>query len=262
MKRYDAVVFDLYGTLVDIHTDESRPALWRTMAAYYARKGAAYTPGELRGAYQRGVKERLAAQSGSWPEIDVLAVFSDLFTAAGSAPEEAAIRAAAQLFRKGSTTHLRAYAGAAELTAALRRDGRRVLLLSNAQRCFTEPELEAVGLSDSFDGIYISSDYGFQKPDPRFFQLLLSREGLRPGQCLMVGNDPLCDAAGAKAVGMDAWYIRSGLSPRDAPPTEAVEADYRQHGTDLRALRRALLSGRQPSQKSESKPRSALVFTG
>ncbi len=245
MKRYEAVIFDLYGTLADIHTDENRPALWRAMAGFYADRGAFYTPAELRRAYLRRTEARLAARGGLWPEVSVPDVFSDLFAEAGVRSDDETDLAAAQLFRKLSTTHLRPYAGAAELTAALRRDGRKVLLLSNAQRCFTLPELEFIGLSDCFDGIYISSDYGFKKPDPRFFALLLSREGLRPDRCLMVGNDPVCDVSGAKAAGMDAWYVRSGLTPRDAPPADAVEAEYRQQGTDLRAVRRALLSAAQ-----------------
>ena len=32
MRRYKALVFDLYGTLADIRTDEGRPALWREAA--------------------------------------------------------------------------------------------------------------------------------------------------------------------------------------------------------------------------------------
>lgn len=30
--RYPNCIFDLYGTLVDIHTDESRPEFWKKMA--------------------------------------------------------------------------------------------------------------------------------------------------------------------------------------------------------------------------------------
>ena len=242
MIRCDAVIFDLYGTLIDIHTDESRPSLWRNMSGFYAEHGVFYAPEELRGGYLRLADRLLAEKSGPWPEIDVTEVFSALFAAAGAQPQEGAVSGAARLFRRESTTHLRAYAGAAELIARLRRSGRRVFLLSNAQRCFTVPELEAVGLADSFDGIYLSSDWGFQKPDRRFFDALLSRESLRPEQCLMVGNDPVCDAAGAKRVGMAVWYVRSGLTPRSAPPTREVPADFRQDGTDLRALGRAILS--------------------
>ena len=58
----DVYVFDLYGTLVDIRTDEDDPGLWRAMAAEYAAECAAYGADELRAAYDRLVQD----------EIDVL----------------------------------------------------------------------------------------------------------------------------------------------------------------------------------------------
>ena len=36
-------IFDFYGTLVDIETDESSPVLWDTMAQIYQSYGANYT---------------------------------------------------------------------------------------------------------------------------------------------------------------------------------------------------------------------------
>ena len=32
---YENYVFDLYGTLVDIHTDEEAPAVWERLAYFY-----------------------------------------------------------------------------------------------------------------------------------------------------------------------------------------------------------------------------------
>ncbi len=48
--KYQNCIFDLYGTLVDIHTDETSPQLWTRMAEAYRRSGALYRPGELRDA--------------------------------------------------------------------------------------------------------------------------------------------------------------------------------------------------------------------
>ena len=41
--KYDAYCFDLYGTLIDIRTDESDPALWAALAARYSAEGASWT---------------------------------------------------------------------------------------------------------------------------------------------------------------------------------------------------------------------------
>ena len=48
---YQNYIFDLYGTLADIHTDENAPRLWDAMRAYYRKQGAPYRPEELRKAY-------------------------------------------------------------------------------------------------------------------------------------------------------------------------------------------------------------------
>ena len=39
-------MFDLYGTLVDIRTDESQPILWTSMARYMSLKGVSYNDDE------------------------------------------------------------------------------------------------------------------------------------------------------------------------------------------------------------------------
>ena len=36
---YDNIIFDLYGTLIDIHTDEEDIAVWKHMCEFYAEHG-------------------------------------------------------------------------------------------------------------------------------------------------------------------------------------------------------------------------------
>ena len=38
--RPAAFLLDLYGTLVDIHTDENQPSLWKRMAGFVLSRGA------------------------------------------------------------------------------------------------------------------------------------------------------------------------------------------------------------------------------
>lgn len=226
--KYRDYIFDLYGTLVDIHTDEEAPELWRAMAAYYSRRGAAYTPAGLRGAYRRLTEEAAGALSPgrenheSYPEIQIELVFQQLFQEKGvHADPERAVRAGRR-FRALSTEYIRPYDGAADLLRALRRQGGGVWLLSNAQRIFTAWELERLGLTALFDGIYLSSDCGVKKPDRRFFDVLLRERGIRPSGAVMIGNDGLCDIRGGRAAGLATLYIRSNLSPAEPLP----EADY------------------------------------
>ena len=158
MKQYDAYVFDLYGTLVDIHTDEHIAAPWKALADYAASCGAHYRLPELRESYLRlcAAQEEKLRGSSACPEIDLQPVFAALLSEKGVFPEKAIVREAAWRFRQASTSHLRLYAGAKELLEALGKSGSYVLLLSNAQTLFTRPELRLLGIDRAFDLVDIS----------------------------------------------------------------------------------------------------------
>lgn len=243
--KYRHCIFDLYGTLVDIHTEENSPRLWACMADYYHSRGAAYRPEELHAAYLRqvGELEGGASMAGdaheAHPEIQIERVFQALYREKGVA---AGLELAVQTglaFRRQSTEYIRLYDGAVELLRALRSSGRGVWLLSNAQAIFTRWELEQLGLDGLFDGVYLSSDYGCKKPDPRFFKTLLQERGIDPGQAVMIGNDGACDIRGAQAVGLSTVYIRSNLSPAEPPP----DADYVLEKMDLQRVLAILTGG-------------------
>ena len=222
---YQNYIFDLYGTLVDIHTDEDRPAAWAALARFYSYYGARYTPQQLRAAYHRLVETREAGLSAlrqdsheAHPEIELGGVFLELFRRRGADADEALALHAGQFFRAMSTDWLRLYDGTLEMLRTLRRRGGRLFLLSNAQAIFTAYEMRALGLAGAFDGVYLSSNYGCKKPDRRFFDILLAKDGLDPARSIMVGNDGACDIAGAKAAGLAACYVRTALSPDEPAP--------------------------------------------
>ena len=243
--RYRDCIFDLYGTLVDIHTDEERPELWERLAARYREQGAAYAPEELQSAYFRTVRQMEGGAAPlrndaheAHPEIQLEVVFQALYRQKGvDAGLDLAVRTG-ERFREYSLDYIRLYDGAEELLKALRANGQRVWLLSNAQHIFTAYELKALGIEPLFDGIYLSSDYGCKKPDRRFFDILLRERGIRPEDAVMIGNDGVCDIQGARAAGLATVYIRSNISPKEPLP----EADYVLEETDLDRVRRILTS--------------------
>ncbi len=248
MKLYSAYFFDLYGTLADIRTDESKPALWKRMCAYFRENGAEYAPEELWKAYEdlcRDLEKKM--RSGVSPEepsvhveIGIGRVFDGLYDAKGVRASSKKITETAEAFRTFSTIHLRTYGGARELLHAVRAHGAKTVLLSNAQALFTVPELRKLGLTDVFDRIFLSSEYGRKKPDPAFFRAALRETGMNAGECLMIGNDPFSDVQGASGIGMDSILIRSALSPKPCPETSPEI--LRLNGMDLQKLRRMLFS--------------------
>ena len=221
--KYTDLVFDLYGTLVDIHT-EVDDLVWEKTALYFGFYGAHYTPKELKAAFEAELKTREAKAGQSYecyPDIPFEQVMAALFRAKGVTEnaDQLGINAA-QLDRICSMEYVKLYPYVTEALAALRKNGCRLWLLSNAQRVFTEYELRHLGLGEQFDGIYISSDYGCRKPDIRFFGALLREQKLDAAHCLMIGNDLNTDIAGAKAAGMATLYMHTALTPADQPAAD------------------------------------------
>lgn len=220
---YTDLIFDLYGTLVDIHTEEN-DLVWEKTALYFGFYGAHYTGQELKDAFHAALAEREAQAGQSYecfPDIPFESVMAELFCAKG-VKEHADTLAinAAQLFRISSMEYIKLYPHVPEALAQLRRHGYRLWLLSNAQRIFTEYELRHLGLGEQLDGIYISSDYGCRKPDVRFFRALLEEQQLDPNRCLMIGNDRHTDIAGAKSAGLATLYMHTNLTPSDQAPAD------------------------------------------
>lgn len=233
-ENYDNYVFDLYGTLVDIHTDERELVVWQKLALFYGYYGAHYEPEELRKRYADIVKEMENAlkntlEAGrqdsheSSPEIEITKVFQRLYTEKGIQPEESLAVYTGQFFRVLTTEYVRLYAGTKEMLACLKKLGKNVYLLSNAQRIFTAYEMNDLGISEYFDDILISSDFQTRKPDEQFFGILVKRHSLDCARSLFIGNDSQCDIMGARRVGMDTFYVHSNISPEN---DSAESANY------------------------------------
>ena len=221
--RYTDLIFDLYGTLVDIHTDENA-LVWEKTAMYFGYYGVPFTGESLKAAFDAEMSRREAVAGQSYevyPDIPFDMVLADLFRANGITDNADALGLnAAQVFRIASTEYIRLYDHVLEALAALRKAGFRLWLLSNAQHAFTTYELRLLGLGPQFDGLYLSSDYQCRKPDIRFFRALMDEQRLDPARTLMIGNDRETDIAGAKSAGLTTLYMHTNLTP-----AEQAEAD-------------------------------------
>ncbi len=217
MPQYKHYIFDLYGTLADIRTDEGGRRLWQLTALYYAQHDAAYTGPELRRAYLRLCAAEQAKSPDTYYELDLRRVFAALYREKGVAPDGRLVDDTARFFRLTSTRKLRLYPWVLPVFTRIREAGSGIYLLSNAQACFTVPELHALGIADAFDGVLLSSDEGVRKPAPAFMKRLLDRYGLDPAECLMTGNDRRSDVAVARSCGVDCLYLRTETSGPDDP---------------------------------------------
>ena len=211
---YKNYVFDLYGTLVDIRTNEDKAYLWDKMTELFGFYGAVYEKGALKKSYTKYCKELEEEMKDDCGEIDLDVVFRKLFADKGiDDVEQSTIDALQMSMRVISTKFIRLYDGVIDFLESLKAKGKNVYLLSNAQRGFTRPELRYLGIEKYFDGILISSEEGYKKPGSKFYQRLLDRYHLNPKESIMIGNDSVSDILGAYDMGMDSLYIHTEISP-------------------------------------------------
>lgn len=223
MKTYDNYLFDLYGTLADIHTDEDSPEFWQSVSRLLGMQGVKRTPEGLKEEYLREVSRleaqaRAALPQGAEPEIDLATVFRGFFAQGGVEADDRTVADFARTFRLLSLKKLRLFPGIPEMLDAIHAAGKRAYLLSNAQSLFTRPELTLLGLDSLLDGSILSSEAGRKKPDPAFYQAVMEKYGLDPSRTAMVGNDGTADCWGAAGAGLDSFYVHTEQSPELEEP--------------------------------------------
>lgn len=239
--QFDNYIFDLYGTLIDIHTDEDKKSLWQAMCRYLEKEfQVKYTPAALKKRYlqickdeEELLKSRLSSSSKSGDpkpahcEIRISWVWERIIRSAKDpaaqgemkcfeslkyGPEEQIspqMQALCTFFREKSRDKLIKYDGVDEVLRTLRERGKRVFLLSNAQRAFTLKELSDCALTEYFDDIFISSDLLFKKPDPLFMQALLKKHSLTSSKCVMIGNEISSDVGVAAGCGLKSIFLNT-----------------------------------------------------
>lgn len=215
---YKNYIFDLYGTLVNIRTDEWSKNFYKKFAKWLRKEGYSFEWKKFQKSFQETEqKYRKEESSFTHPEIVIENVFREVFAKRGYVLNEEEVLYVSEHFRLISLVYLCLYEDTIECLAKLRKAGKKIYLLSNAQRSFTWQELERTGLVPYFDGILISSDEGCMKPDPKFYETLCERYELNVEDCIMIGNELKSDMAGAAAAGMDNFYInRYAICPKEA----------------------------------------------
>ena len=112
MYMYKNYIFDLYGTLVDINTDENKSELWDKLSLFYSLKGAKYDAKELKNLYSEKVKKELELINDTkYPDFSLEKVFFSLYEDKGIIPSNNTIKDTAQFFRVLSIKYIRLYDG-------------------------------------------------------------------------------------------------------------------------------------------------------
>jgi len=218
-----AVIFDAYGTLLDVHAAMSRHAArlgpdWQRISADWRTKQIEYTwVRSLAGPAQHRDFWHLTEEALAW-------------TAARHGIADATLLADVLLAYR----HLDPYPEVPPVLRLLRDKGLPRAILSNGEPGMLRDAVHSAGLDHLLDAVLSAESVGIFKPDPKVYQLAGKQFGLAGIQMAFVSSNPW-DAFGAHAFGFKVFWINRIGAP----------AEYGLHGnvtelSDLSTLPDAL----------------------
>jgi putative hydrolase of the HAD superfamily len=227
IMKIKGIIFDVNGTMINIHTDEHYSKIYRFISRFLTFHGISVHHGALKEEYFQLVREQRHSSREEHPEYDVQEVWREFLrrrTNVCLCPEKLEHMSGflAELFRGISRRRLELYPGVRETLDDLR-SSRRLAVLSDAQKTWALPELRTVGIDSCFEHFIISGEHGFRKPDRRLFEMTLSHMGLAPWEVLHVGNDMYRDVFGPKRLGIKTVFFSSNQGRKHM---DNVEPDY------------------------------------
>jgi putative hydrolase of the HAD superfamily len=197
MSKYDAVIFDLFGTLIFTVTPDDYAIMLGEVAGKLDVDVDAFTA-----AWRETIDARESGELGGVDEI-----LTTTAIAAGRTPSATEISDAGARWLAIAAGWLAPRNDARATIGAIRATGAKIGLLSN---CSAEvpPAWPTAGLADLFDHLIFSCDAGAMKPDARVYAAATAGLGVDPARCMFVGDGGARELTGAAAVGMDAVLLR------------------------------------------------------
>lgn len=224
------IVFDINGTLTDIHTNEWHDDVYRVIANLLSYQGIMLDPNVVKDLYFSIMRQQRIALGERHPEFDVIGIFREIVThhatdftsALPTGKIEQLPRLLAETYRAASRYRLQLYPGVQDTIRQLH-PHYHLAVVTDGQTAYAIPELNAVGLSGYFDPIIVSGDFGYRKPDERLFTTALSAMKLPSEEVVFVGNDRYRDVHGAQKVGMKTVFFKSHHGTQEK---EGATPDY------------------------------------
>jgi HAD superfamily hydrolase (TIGR01662 family) len=148
--------------------------------------------------------------AGRAEEVEIAGIYDAALRALGLELEPSMIERVMELEQEGWLKSVHAGPDVVATLEALRRDGVRMGIVSNAAYLprLMKQQLAALGLAEYFDGVAFSSEVGVRKPDPAIYRDALRKLGADPARTLFVGDRVREDVQGPKALGMRAVLTR------------------------------------------------------
>jgi putative hydrolase of the HAD superfamily len=223
---YEGVVFDLFGTLVNIFTREQALEWYGRQAALLGCETEAFMEAWIASWEDRALGRLATTEACIRHVAGVL----------GIEPDEEAVAKLVRLRRDGTRIALRPRPDAVPTLRRLREAGLKVGLISDASISDVEVWRESA-LEAEVDVAVFSCLEGTKKPDPAIYRLACRRLGVEPERSLFVGDGGSRELSGADAVGMTAVMIRTA---GDGPAAHRYDAEDDWPGPRIASLSETL----------------------
>jgi 2-haloacid dehalogenase len=198
-----AVIFDAYGTLLDVHAAMAKHAArlgsnWPEISADWRRKQIEYSwVRSLAGPSHHRDFWRLTRDALNWT------------AARHGITDEAILTDILMAYR-----HLDPYPEVPELLRQIRARKLRTAILSNGEPGMLADAVRSAGLNDLLDAVLSVESVGVFKPDPRVYRLAEEQLKLPASQMAFVSSNPW-DAFGARVFGFHVFWINRTAQPAE-----------------------------------------------
>lgn len=209
--KFDAILFDLDGTLLPMDYDEFTAGYLGLLSRAVAPLG--YTKDALIGAMWKGVAAMMkndgtTSNYNRFWQVFASMIGDHVYDDIPSFDD----------FYRHSFHNAKAFTqptpSAAKAVELARECADKVVLATNPlfPRVAVEARLEWTGISpDNFDLITDYENSSFCKPNPSYFIEIMNKIGADPQKCLMIGNNADEDIAAAQAAGLSTFLITDCL---------------------------------------------------
>jgi len=210
--KYEAIIFDLFGTLVDSYSVQGYNRLLADMASALELSAEDFSNLWRNTTYERGIG------TFKTTEESIRYICNKLKVSVSDENIGKCKKIRLEDTRKGLTPKN----GAVNIIKSLRGLGYKIGLITN---CSAEVPLfwKNTEFPHLFDVTIFSASVGMKKPDPKIYNLACEQLGVEPDQCLYIGDGDSNELSGASQLGMDAVMIRD---PNELDPYRLVEVNW------------------------------------
>ena len=242
MKKYSAVLFDLFDTLVMFEPSllpkvTLNGETWNSTARHvFTQMRSSLGEMEFADFYEpfveshRELLELRGRDLREYPNRKRFEIFM----------EKTGLKGDDGLLEKFVRSHMESLSGAmlypkhhTEVLFYLKQKGYRLSVVSNFDHAPTARELlRKFGIADFFEQIIISEEVGWRKPHRKIFEFALAGLGENSSDAIFIGDDPEADITGSSDCGIDSVWVKRKEQFTRAEPKFIV--------TDLKDLRKII----------------------